>query len=86
MEIDTKGAHSFLTIPLSSDWKALMMKDRRWVLIVAESVASKVMESMRRNKLEKSTGLSANMSITVSARGAYFSGRTYPMLADVLEF
>ena len=28
-DMDTSGAHSFLTIPLSSDWKELIMKDRR---------------------------------------------------------
>lgn len=63
IEIDTKGAHSFLTIPLSNDWNALMMNERRWVLTVADRVVSNVIESIRRNMEENSAGLSVNKSI-----------------------
>jgi hypothetical protein len=65
-EIETNGAHSFLMIPLSSDWKALIMKESRCVRIVRESVVSKIIERIRRNRLENSAGLSANISINVS--------------------
>lgn len=63
-----------------------MMKEMRWVLIVAESVLSNVIESIRRNKLENSAGLSVNISTNVSARAPQFPSKPYPMLADVPEF
>lgn len=66
IEIDTKEAHSFLTIPLSNDWKALMMKERRCVRIVADSVKSRVMDRILRNRLENSAGCSAKVSGAVS--------------------
>lgn len=62
MEIDTSGAHSFLTIPLSNDWKALIMKQSRFVLIIADSVPSRVIDSIRRKREENSEGLSEKMS------------------------
>jgi hypothetical protein len=40
----------------------LIMKESRCVRIVRESVVSKVIERIRRNRLENSAGWSANIS------------------------
>lgn len=63
IEIDTNGAHSFLTMPLSSDWKELMMKDRRCVRIIADRVVSSVIDKIRRKRDENSVELSAKISL-----------------------
>jgi len=85
MEMDTNGAHSFLIIPLSNDWKALMMKERRCVRILADKVLSSVIDKIRRKKLENSVELSANVSINVVRQYVISDPEyTYPMLANVL--
>lgn len=71
IEIDTSGAHSFLTIPVSRDWKALIMKDSKCVLIVEDNVLSRFIERIRRNRLENSTGLSVKISRTISHELCY---------------
>lgn len=66
MEIDTNGAHSFLTIPLSRDWNEVIMKERRYVRMVGDNVVSNVIERIRRNNVENSAGLSEKTSASVS--------------------
>ncbi len=63
IDIDTSGAHSLRTMPLSRDWKALIMNESRWVRIARLRVVSKVMESILRNKVENSLGLSVKRSM-----------------------
>jgi hypothetical protein len=50
-------------MPLSRDWKALIMNESRWVRIARLRVVSKVMESILRNKVENSLGLSVKRSM-----------------------
>ena len=62
-----------------------MIKDNRWVRIVADSVASNVMESILRNNVENSAGLSVKISKIVRVAPDQNPSRTHPMLADALE-
>jgi hypothetical protein len=61
-----------------------MMKERRCVLTVADSVASNVIESIRRNREENSVGWSVNKSTGESAEALSAIKVAYPMLEDVL--
>lgn len=71
-DIDTRGAHSFRTMPLSKDWNALIMNDKRCVRIVVERVVSNVIDKIRRKMVEKSVVLSAKISELVSIKQSTF--------------
>ena len=57
IEMATRGAHSFLTNPLSKDWKAPMTKDIRCVRILVVREGSMIMDMIRRKNDENSDGL-----------------------------
>ena len=81
IEIETRGAHSFRTKTFSRDWKALIMKER---IANREEIASELsmlIERIRWNRLEKSSGLSEKIpessqpSIVIKSR----ISPTYPI-------
>lgn len=47
MDIDTNGAHSLRTRPLSRDWKALMKNESNWVRMLLVSASSRLKASTR---------------------------------------
>ena len=63
MEIETRGAHSFLTMPQSRLWKANMMKRRMCVLMDQDRELSRLMSRARRKRSEKSEGRALKISI-----------------------
>lgn len=63
IEIETRGAHSLRTSPLSSDWNALRMKDNTWVRTVAASEKSRLIDRTRRKKDEKRSGSLVNNAV-----------------------
>lgn len=62
IEIDTSGAHSLRTRPLSKDWKALMRYDNRCVRRPIAKVLSMLIDNIRRNKEENRPGSFVNTS------------------------
>jgi hypothetical protein len=63
MDMPTRGAHSFRTRPLSSDWNAPITKETSCVRILLGCDGSTVMDRMRRKKEENSAGWVAKCSI-----------------------
>lgn len=61
-EMPTRGAHSFLTKPLSRDSNALMMNAVRCVRTLSAKLKSTVMDNTRRKKEENSAGLSTKVA------------------------
>lgn len=63
------------------------MKERRCVRTATDKVVSKVMDRIRRNRLENSPGLFVNRSVlSVSLLHLRKHSSVYPMLEDVLVF
>ena len=58
--METRGAHSFRTIPLSSDRKALIKKSRRYVRRFIESDVSMLKDKTRLKNEEKPVGSALN--------------------------
>lgn len=65
IEIETSAAHSFRMRPLSSDWKAPIMKQRMWVRIITDEEVSRLMERTRRKKEENLWGSSVKVPVLV---------------------
>jgi len=61
--METRGAHSFRTRVFSRDWKALIMKDRIDNREDTANELSTLIERIRWNRLENSSGLSENIPV-----------------------